>query len=179
MKRAWVALLMAGCTAARPAPPPAAPMTSIAVVAPEELASLLVGELTSSGRFRAARVEEGRRPKADAVVTVAITEFDPYDPPRLALAVRVQRGPGAGAGDLDRLTQAGVWGRAPRPADAASFDLLLDSRDLATREALRAFMRTQDPAASAFTGGREVLAVSSSYLRFAAHQVAARIAYDR
>lgn len=179
IRRAWIALLLAGCVTARPAAPPGEALPVIAVEAGDEFGALLVSELSKTGRCRAVRVAEGRRTRADSILSVTIKEFDRYEPPRVALWVRVQRGPGTEAGDLDRLSQSGSWGRVGRPADVSSFDLVLDARDLETREALRAFARTQDGDASAFTEDREFLAVSSSYLRFAASQVAARVSHDR
>lgn len=180
MKRAGIAILLAaGCSTARaPAPPASGSLPAIAV-APQtgpELGELLVSELAKTGRCRAVKAEEGKRAKTDAVLHVGIAEFDPYEPPRIRLSVRLEKGSGSGgAGDLDRLSQSGSWGRPGRGSAAAAFDLVLDSRDHATREAIRAFARTQDPDGSAFTGDREVLAVSSAFLRFAASRVAARV----
>jgi hypothetical protein len=146
----------------------------IAVSAPAELAEPLVSELLKGGRCRAERAEEGRRPKADAVLHVAISEFDRYDPPCIRLSVRLERGAGSGgAGDLDRLSQSASWGRPSKGGALASFDLILDARDASTREAVRAFARTQEP--GAFGDDREILAVSSSYLRFVANRLAARV----
>lgn len=187
MKRAWIVLLVAGgatgltasCSAPRASAPASEPLPVIAVLPGGEIAPLLVAELAKTGRWRASLAEEGRKPKADAILAVRITDFDPYDPPRVALSVRVQRGSGTGGGDLDRLSQAGVWERALRSGDPSGFDLVLDSRDRSTRAALEDYARTQDGRDSAFTGDREFLAVSSSYLRFAAHQVAARVIHER
>ena len=182
MKRAWIAILVAGCSAPAPSAPrtsETAPAIAVLPVAPAELGPLLVSELSKTGRWRAALAEEGRKPKADAILAVRVVEFDPYDPPRLSLSVRVQRGSGSGGGDLDHLTQSGTWARPARSGDPSGFDLVLDSRDRTTREALWKFIRTQDGASSAFTGDSEYLAVSSSYLRFAAHEVAARVVHER
>jgi hypothetical protein len=105
---------------------------------------------------------------------VTISEFDRYDPPCIRLSVRLERGAGSGgAGDLERLTQSATWGRPAKGGALASFDLVLDARDASTREAVRAFARTQEP--GVFGDDREILAVSSSYLRFAANRVAARV----
>lgn len=177
MRRAWIALLLAGCAGARHAPPATGPLPVIAVAGAsgDEFPAILVSELSATGRCRALRVEEGRKPKADAILTAAVVEFDPYEPPRLVLSVRLQRGSGTGGGDLDRLSQAGTWGRSSRPADLAAFDLVLDARDHATREAVSTYARTRDVSGSSFGGEREILAVSSQYLRFAASRVASRL----
>jgi hypothetical protein len=177
MKRAWLAILMAGCSTSTPAAPRTSETAPVLAVLPVgELGPLLVSELSKTGRWRASLADEGRKPKADAILAVRVVEFDPYDPPRLSLSVRMQRGSGSGAGDLDRLTQSGAWTRPARGNEGPGFDLVLDSRDQTTREALRSFLRTQE---GPFVGEAEVLAVSSSYLRFAAHEVAARVAHER
>lgn len=136
---------------------------------------MLVSELSRTGHCRAARVEEGRKPKGDAILTAVIVEFDPYEPPRLAISVRLQRGSGSAGGDLDRLSQAGTWWRGARTADLSAFDLVLDARDHRTREAVASYARTRDLSGSAFGDEREILAVSSQFLRFAANRVAARL----
>lgn len=177
MRRAWVALLLAGCTASRPAAPApgALPVVAVCGAPGDELPAMLVSELSRTGRCLAIRAEEGRKPKADAILTAVVVEFDPYEPPRLVLSVRLQRGSGTGGGDLDRLSQAGTWGSGARTADLAAFDLVLDARDHATREAVSSYARKRDFSGSAFGDEREILAVSSHFMRFAASRVASRL----
>jgi len=178
---AAVVLFLAGCTAVpRPSGPAtgARPLVLVAPVAGADFASLLVAALSETGKLRALLQKEGPRPTADALLEVAVLEFDPYDPPRLSLAVKLKRTCGGGGADLDRLSQAGAWDRGPRAPGSTVLSFVVDARDRATREEIASYARRRDPSSSGFTGDREVLAVSSEFLRFAAERLAARLAEE-
>jgi len=123
-------------------------------------------------------VRIGRRVRADAVLACAITEYDPYDPPKVSVAaqfLRVDAGPRS-ARDLDRVLQSGSWRRGPLAMSregaahaVVAFEGVYDSRHRETRGALRQYVK-----------GRvetewEVLAVQSRYLTFVSNQMISRI----
>jgi hypothetical protein len=123
----------------------------------------------------------GRRVRARLVLACAITDYDPYDPPKVAIAtqvLRVDAGPLSGQ-DLDRLLQSGSWRRGPlsmtRDGAAhalAAFEDVYDAQDPETRRALKLYARGRD---SAFAGEREFLAVQSRYLQFVSAQLIQRL----
>ncbi len=124
----------------------------------------------------------GRRMRADVVIACAITDYDPYDPPKVGIATQVLRvAAGAMSGqDLDRLLQSASWQRGPlalsRSGAAhamAAFEAVYDAQDPETRRALRAYAHGRE---SAFVGEREFLAVQSRYLQFVSAQVLQRLA---
>jgi hypothetical protein len=161
----------------------------------DEFANILASELVRAGRIRVIRpaqiraageeistaadaVRLGRRVRADAVLACAITEYDPYDPPKVAVSaqiLRVAAGP-LSSQDLDRILQSGSWRRGPlamsREGAAhamAAFEEVYDSREKGTRQALRRYVQGRVE-----TEG-EVLAVQSRYLQFVSSQLISRI----
>jgi hypothetical protein len=161
----------------------------------DEFANILASELARAYNLRVIRpaqiraageelstaadaVRIGRRVRADAVLACAITEYDPYDPPKVAVSAQVLRvAAGSLSGqDLDRILQSGSWRRGPlamsRDGAAhamAAFEEVYDSREKGTRHALRKYVQ-----------GRvetewEVLAVQSRYLQFVSSQLISRI----
>jgi len=111
----------------------------------------------------------------------AITDYDPYDPPRIAVSAQflgVTTGARSDA-DIDRLVQSASWRRGPltmsrdRAGHAlALFEEVYDAHDQATRKALQAYARRH--ADSAFVREHEYLAVQSRYLQFVSLQVISR-----
>ena len=167
----------------------------------DEFANILASELVKAGAARVLRpaqvravedpgdnvrsagdaVRLGRRLRADVVIACAVTDYDPYDPPKVALSIQVLKvsaGPASGA-DLDRMIQSASWRRGPltvgRDGAAhalAAFEAVYDAQDPETRRALRAYARGRE---SAFPGEREFLAVQSRYLQFVSAQVIQRL----
>lgn len=188
MKRALLILLLAGCAAPEPEPAPRviavlpfADQTGGSTFDGAEFANILASELVKIG-YRVVRpaqmgpvatvddaIRAGRRMRADAVLACAVTEYDPYDPPKIAIAaqlLRVEAGPMSGQ-DLDRMLQSGSWRRGPlamsrdRAGHAlAAFEQVYDSRDRETRGAVRRYVDGRAEAE------REVLAVQSRFLQF-------------
>ena len=208
MKRAaGLLLLLAGCTIGESAAPPMPAIRVIAVLPvadqtggstfdADEFANILASELVRVWGVRVVRpaqirtatessilsfddaVHIGRKVRADAVLACAITEYDPYDPPKVAIAaqvLRVEASPLSGR-DLDRMLQSGSWRRGPlsMSTDRAghaitAFEEVYDSRDQATRQALRSYLRGR------LENEREILAVQSRYLQFISTQMASRV----
>jgi len=164
----------------------------------DEFANILASELLKSGIPRVVRpaqlqepgetarsvsdaIRLARRARADTVLACAITDYDPYDPPRVAISVQVLRvhaAPLSGQ-DLDRLLQSASWRRGAlalsrdgAPHAAAAFETVLDAQDPDTRRALRVYAERRP---SAFGGEREFLAVQSRYLQFVSGQIIQRL----
>jgi hypothetical protein len=167
----------------------------------DEFANILASELVKAGGSRVIRpaqiraagepgesiqtandaIRFGRRVRASIVLACAITDYDPYDPPKVAIAtqvLRVDAGPLSGQ-DLDRLLQSASWRHGPlamaRDAAAhavAAFEDVYDAQDPETRRALKLYARGRD---SAFAGEREFLAVQSRYLQFVSAQLIQRL----
>jgi hypothetical protein len=167
----------------------------------DEFANILASELVKAGGGRVIRpaqiraaaepgesmstatdaVRAGRRVRATVVLACAITDYDPYDPPKVAIAtqvLRVNAGPLSGQ-DLDRLLQSASWRRGPlslsrdgAPHAVAAFEDVYDAHDPGTRRAIQLYARGRD---SAFVGDREFLAVQSRYLQFVSAQVIQRL----
>ena len=123
-------------------------------------------------------VRIGRRVRADAVLACAITEYDPYDPPKVAVSaqfLRVAAGP-LSSQDLDRVLQSGSWRRGPlaMSRDGAAhammaFEEVYDSRGRETRAALQRYVQGR------LESEGEVLAVQSRYLQFVSNQMIRRM----
>jgi hypothetical protein len=168
----------------------------------DEFANILASEAVKAGAGRVIRpaqirtavqpgeamrsaddaIRVGRRLRADVVIACAITDYDPYDPPKIAISTQVLRvAAGSLSGeDLDRLLQSASWRRGPLALSrsgaahaVAAFESVYDAQDPETRRALRAYARRRE---SAFAGEREFLAVQSRYLQFVSAQVLQRLA---
>jgi hypothetical protein len=167
----------------------------------DEFANILASELVKAGAIRVIRpaqiraagepgeaiqtandaVRLGRRVRARVVLACAITDFDPYDPPKVAIAaqvLRVDAGPISGQ-DLDRLLQSASWRQGPLSLsrDGAghalvAFEEVYDAHDPATRRAIKLYARGRE---AAFAGEREFLAVQSRYLQFVSAQLIQRL----
>ena len=199
MRRLLGLILLVGCGEVRPEPEasprviavlPFADRTGGAAFDGVEFANILASELVKAGVrvIRPAQIgavatadeaiRAGRTLRADAILACAITEYDPYDPPRVAIAaqiLRVEASPQSGQ-DLDRMLQSGSWRRGPlslsrdRAGHAlAAFEEVYDSRDRQTRSALQKYVEGRVDAE------REVLAVQSRYLQFVSSRVASRV----
>ena len=167
----------------------------------DEFANILASELVKAGANRVIRpsqiraagepgeaihtandaVRFGRRVRAKVVLACAITDYDPYDPPKVAIAtqvLRVNADPISGR-DLDRLLQSASWRQGPlsMSGDGAghallAFEDVYDAHDPETRRALKLYARGRE---AAFAGEREFLAVQSRYLQFVSAQLVQRL----
>jgi len=205
VKRLALLILLAGCAEVPPEEPPT-PIRVVAVLPfadqtggsafdADEFANILASELARAANVRVIRpaqiraageeissaddaVRIGRRVKADAVLACAITEYDPYDPPKVAIAaqfLRVSGGP-LSSRDLDRVLQSGSWRRGPLSMSrtgaahaVAAFEEVYDSREKGTRSALRQYLEGR------VETEREVLAVQSRYLQFVSNRMISRV----
>ena len=63
-------------------------------------------------------IRVGRRVKADAVLVAAITDYDPYRPPKIGISVQFLRVASREITDreIDRIVQCASWRRGPYPA---------------------------------------------------------------
>lgn len=208
MKRLALALaLIAGCTSQQPNPQVPPPIAVVAVLPfvgngfdGDEFGNILASEVAKIAGVRVIRpsqirsemqrgetltttadaVRAGRRARADAVLACAITDYDPYDPPKVAVAVqflRVSILP-LGAPDLDRIMQSASW-RGPlthnRPGHGiAAFEEVYDAHEGRVRSELQAYAQKQISGDSAFVAEREFLAVQSRYLQFVSSRVIRR-----
>jgi hypothetical protein len=169
----------------------------------DEFANILASELVKVGGVRVVRpaqiraafeagealhtaddaIRIGRRVRADAVLACAITDYDPYDPPKVAVAAQVLRtaaGP-ISTRELDQLLQSASWRRGAltmsreRAGHAlAAFEEVYDAQEKQTRMALQGYARGQIGSESAFPREREFLAVQSRYMKFVSWQVICR-----
>jgi hypothetical protein len=206
-RTAALLLLLAGCEPFDPLPEEQLPGIRVVAVLPfadqtggstfdaDEFANILASELVRAGNIRVIRpaqiraageeistaadaVRIGRRVRADAVLACAITEYDPYDPPKVAVTaqfLRVNAGP-LSSQDLDRIVQSGSWRRGPlaMSRDGAAhamvaFEEVYDSREKGTRQALQQYVRGRVE-----TEG-EVLAIQSRYLQFVSNRMISRM----
>ena len=199
MRYAAALILLAGCADIRPEAEPLSNVIAVLPVADQtggaafdgvEFANLLASELAKIG-YRVIRpaqigavatadeaIRAGRRLRADTILACAVTEYDPYDPPKIAIAaqiLRVEGSPQSGQ-DLDRMLQSASWRRGPlsmsrdRAGHAvAAFEQVFDSRDRAVRIAISRYVDGRPDAE------REVLAVQPRYLQFVSTHMAWRV----
>lgn len=118
-----------------------------------------------------------RRLGADTVLACAITDYDPYDPPRVAVHAQLLRADARmlSAADVDRLVQSASWQRGPlslsrdRAGNAiAAFEEVYDARDRGTRRLLSAYADRTSLRESEF------LAIQPRYLEFVSSQIILR-----
>ena len=204
-------VLIAGCTPLPAKPEPLPPITVVAVLPfanqangsfdGDEFGNILASELAKIAGVRVVRpsqiraelqpgetltsitdaVRAGRRARADAVMACSITDYDPYDPPKVGVSVQFLRVSvqALGAPDLDRLMQSASWKRGPLTMDRAghgiaAFEEIYDAHEGRTRSDLIAYARKQVEGDSAFAHEREFLAVQSRYLQFVSSRVVRR-----
>jgi hypothetical protein len=121
-----------------------------------------------------------RDAKADAFVTAAVTDYDPYDPPRIGISIqyfRVNARPVPDS-EVDRLVQSASWrcgpltlGRDKAGHWITAFERIYDAHDRDVREKLAHYAR--EKAGGEPAGGRErdILAVQPRYMQFVSNQV--------
>jgi hypothetical protein len=121
--------------------------------------------------------------KADAVFIAAATDYDPYDPPRIALSVQFLRASGRAlsAAEIDRLVQSASWRRGPIPLGRegaghflAAFEDVYDAHEERIRSEIVQYAQAQDPSDTPYAGEREFLAVQPRFKQFVANQAIRR-----
>lgn len=114
-----------------------------------------------------------RKLGADTVLACAVTDYDPYDPPRIGVHVQVLRTEPRtlSTRDLDVLLQSASWKKGPLPLTrdhaahaVTAFEAIYDAREAATRSKVEA----------AAVRPSEVYAVQSRWLQFVSTQLLRR-----
>jgi hypothetical protein len=125
-----------------------------------------------------------RQSKADAILAVNVTGYDPYDPPHIAISVQLLAAhPRSLSGaELDAIVQAGSWRRGPFSLTRdsaghalAAFETVFDAREERTRRKLSSYAQANGAGDSSLPPEREFLAVQSRYLQFVSAQVLNRL----
>lgn len=200
-------LLIAGCqTAPRDAAVPMHGDRRVVAVLPffdetgrssfdaDEFGNLLASEVVKNSGARVIRpahlrtgdaiesiadaVRVARKLGADTVLACAVTDYDPYDPPRVGVHVQVLRTEPRtlSTKDLDVLLQSASWKKGPLTMTRegaghalAAFEAVYDSRDPATRRVVADYAQR--------TGAREteIAAVQSRWMQFVSHQILLRV----
>jgi hypothetical protein len=118
-----------------------------------------------------------RKLGADTVVACSVTDYDPYDPPRISVRTQVLRSePRAlSTKELDVLLQSASWHKGPFPMTRegarhalAAFEEVYDARDPGTRQQALAYAHKRAIRES------ELLAVQPRYLEFVSSQIILR-----
>lgn len=115
----------------------------------------------------------GRDLKADAVLVATVTDYDPYNPPRIAVALqlfRVQQRPLAAA-DIDRIVQSATWKPFKVTSKhasnlVASFERVYDSNRKDVKAEVEAYAMAHDDRDYAFKDGDAFLNITSRYWQF-------------
>jgi len=122
-------------------------------------------------------IRVARRLGADTVLACAITDYDPYDPPRVAVHAQLLRADSRAmsAEDVDRLIQSASWQKGPLPLSRAkaghaiaAFEEVYDARDRNTRRLLTAYAERTSLRETDF------LAIQPRYLEFVSNQIIVR-----
>jgi len=164
----------------------------------EEFGSILASEFVKASGVRALRpsqlqaamapgekiatvadaVRIARKLGADTVLACSITDYDPYDPPRISVHTQLlgTQPRSLSTKDLDLLLQSASWHQGPLPLTRdgarhalAAFEEVYDARDSATRRLVRAYAEKTAIRES------ELLAVQPRYLQFVSAQIILRI----
>lgn len=119
-------------------------------------------------------VRLARRAGADTVLACAVTDYDPYDPPRIAVHAQLLRVESRSMSTeaIDRLIQSASWRKGPLPMTRegagharAAFEEVYDARDAGTRSLIAKY------AARTTLRETEFLAVQPRYLQFVSSQI--------
>lgn len=126
-------------------------------------------------------LELARRLGADAILVFSVTEYDPYDPPRIGITAQLYgTRAGASSGSLDpvalsrtaRLT--GADGRAKANGVLSQSQRVFDASHNAIVEDVRRFWQKRHGDASPF-GWRRYVVDQRAYIRFCCHATIARL----
>ena len=128
-----------------------------------------------------------RKLKADAVLVTQITDYDPYDPPRVGISVQLLRAQGRSlsGSDIDRIVQSASWRRGPLAMSREkagnwidAFETVYDAHEERIRKEVIAYAQAQEESDTPFIGEKEFMAVQSRYLQFVSNQLLNRL-FDR
>lgn len=119
-----------------------------------------------------------RKLKADAVVAIAVTDHESYDPPRTALSVQWLRtsARAMSASDIDRIIQSATWrgpfeiGRAQAGFVIDGYEEMWDAHSRNVRNEVTKYADAQDADGTAFADGNQFLAVQSRWIQFVSNQ---------
>lgn len=220
MKRAWLLVLLAGCSFenVKYKTYPWNPYPDVETVAVFpfivqdrdfvgldgiEFANIFASELLKFGGFSVVRprllladiqnsrdpvnltriddlLRFARRHKADAVILAEITDFDPYEPPKIGLSLQLLRVEARSLSDaeVDRMVQSSSWRRGPLPMTRegaphwiGAFERVYDAHQESVREEIIAYSQAQDDRDTPYEREREFLAVQSRFQQFVSNQV--------
>ena len=170
-----------------------------------EMAQVMSNEITKFDGFRVIRplqivaagggvptsmdevLRWGKMAKADAVLVVAVTDYDAFDPPRMAVSIQFLRvqGKQLSAGDIDKIVQSASWRRGPLAVGHEkagnfidAFEAVYDSHEERIRKELVAYAQAQEETDSPFAPEREFMAVQPRFWQFVSNQVLNRL-FDR
>jgi hypothetical protein len=174
------------------------------VVDTVEFANICASELVKFDGFRAVRprflatalqpgehlqsvddaLRLARRVKADAVLAAVVTDYDPYEPPRVALSVQFLGAAARSMSDaeIDRIIRSASWRRGPLEVTRdkaghclAAFEAVYDAHEERIRRELVWYAEAQDDSDTPFEREREFLAVQSRYMQFVSNQLIHRL----
>ena len=126
----------------------------------------------------------GTRVKADAVVVAAVTDYDPYRPPRLGVSIqflRIQPREVTDA-EIDRIVRSASWrlgplgmGRQQAGYWMRAFERVYDAHQETVRGELRRYAASHVEGDGPFRGDGEFVAIQSRFMQFVSNQVAHEI----
>ncbi|MBI2900987.1 MAG: hypothetical protein HYY17_12445 [Planctomycetes bacterium] len=127
-------------------------------------------------------VRVARRLKGDAIVAVAVTDHDPYDPPRTALSIQWLRtsARAMSAQDIDRLIQSATW-RGPFSITRAqagyvidAYEEMWDAHNRNVRDEIKKYADAQYGEGTAYPDETLFTAVQERWIQFVSSQVILR-----
>lgn len=149
--------------------------SGVRAIRPAQLrAALEPGEAIASV---ADAIRIARKLGADTVLACAITDYDPYDPPKVGVHAQLLRTEprSLSTKELDLLLQSASWHKGPLPMtrDAAghalaAFEEVYDARDAGTRRQAAAY------AQRTATRESDLFAIQPLYLQFVSSQIITR-----
>ena len=125
-------------------------------------------------------IKFGRSIKVDAILVCAITDYDPYNPPKIAVSVQCLRVSGRkmAGGDIDELTRSASWRKGPLALSrnhagnfVAQFETVYDAHEERIRREVLAYAQAQEEGDTPFQGDREFLSVQTRYFQFVSNQL--------
>jgi hypothetical protein len=121
-----------------------------------------------------------RDARADAFVTASVTDYDPYDPPRIGISIqyfRVQARPVPDS-EVDLLVQSASWRCGPLSVGRdraghwiAAFERVFDAHDREVRDRLARYARDKSGGEPAASRERDILSVQPRYMQFVSNEV--------
>lgn len=122
--------------------------------------------------------------KADAVLAVAVTDYDPYNPPKVALTVQLIRvsARSVSGEDIDLYTRLPSWHALPFPLTSQQaghhggvFDVVVDAHARMVQDEIDRYLDSQNRDELGFKDLREFLMVQSRFMQFVSSQILLRL----